>query len=96
MDLLNKKVIPFLHYERENLEPLKELIEKRNQLTKRYLKRAETEDTKITMPYDSEKLKYYKTGVFEESKNMQVFKYQTAFVNNQVCKESERVLSLMG
>ena len=44
----------------------------------------------------SEKLKYYKNGVLEESKNMFVFKYQVGFINNQVCTESERVLELMG
>ena len=96
MDLLNKKILPFLHFERQNLEPLKELTYTRNAFTRHYLKRAEHEESGSTQPYTSDKLKYYKTGVLEESKNITVLKYQTAFINHQLCAESQRVLELMG
>ena len=57
-------------------------------MTKRYLSRIDYENPNSKdqiQPYTNEKYRQFKTGVTEESKNINVFKYQTAYMNNQVC-----------
>jgi hypothetical protein len=48
------------------------------------------------MPYTSDKIKTYKIGVLQESKNILVMKYQTGFLSNQLCKEGNRVVESFG
>ena len=74
---------------------LKELIEDRNLLTRRYLKRIETESPIAEKSYTHERMKPFKVGVLEESKNIKVLQYQVGYLNNQMCTETERVFNLM-
>ena len=37
------------------------------------------------MPYASDKIKQFKVSVLQESKNILVLKYQTAYLSNQTC-----------
>ena len=56
-------------------------------MTKSFLKRVEYENPnpKDQLAYTNDKYRQFKTGITDESKNMLVFKYQTAYMNNQVC-----------
>lgn len=87
LDILSQKVLPFLRFEKENIRTLRQIVYTRNDFTKTYLKRAQYEKPGLTdnESYTSEKYKQHKTGIYEESKNMHVFKYQTAYLNSQVC-----------
>ena len=99
LDILNNKVMPFLRFEKENIGTLREVIYARNSMTKSDLKRSETEKASLNnqiQPYCSEKYRQYKTGISEESKSIVVHKYQTAYLNNQVCAESQRFFELLG
>ena len=48
------------------------------------------------MPFSSDKIKQFKNGVLEESKNILVLKYQAGFLSNQMCFEGFRVIETFG
>ena len=68
------------------------LVDVQQDFFKAYLKRSAYEAIDDKMPYTSDKIKTYKTGVLNESKNMLVFKYQAGFLSNQMCTEGYRVV----
>jgi hypothetical protein len=41
-------------------------------------------------------LKNQKAGILNESKNIKVMKYQTGYLNNQLCKEGKRIFESIG
>ena len=51
---------------------------------KNYLKKSAYEKEDGT-PYTSDKVKGYKCGVLEESKNFMVLKHQAGYLSNQMC-----------
>ena len=79
-------MVPFITYEKNNMAELNELINIQQLFFKTYLKRSAYEKIDDNMPYTSDKIKNYKLGVLQESKNMLVLKYQTGYLSNQLCE----------
>jgi hypothetical protein len=61
------------------------LIDIQQSFFKSYLKRSVVEKAEENMPYTSDKIKQFKVSVLQESKNILVLKYQTAYLSNQTC-----------
>ena len=54
---------PFVKYETENIKELSGLIELQQDFFKTYLKRSNYERIDEKMPYTSDKIKMYKSGI---------------------------------
>ena len=56
---------PFVKYERENIKELSELIELQQDFFKTYLKRSNSQKIDEKIPYTSDKIKMYKSGILQ-------------------------------
>ena len=78
-EIINKDILPFLKYEKENLKTSKELLDITNTFWHKYQKRSSIETQTSKDSYISTKYAEFKQGIEEESKNLTVLKYQAGF-----------------
>jgi hypothetical protein len=67
----------------------------RSDFTRSYLKCRENEKQTDNLEYMSERLKEFKTGITEESKNPTVLKYQCGYINNLMMTEAHHYYTLL-
>ena len=77
---MTEKMLPFMRYEKSNMQTLVPLIENCEHLTREYLSRAEGEREEEKTDYLSERLKEYKGEVLSGSSHIVVLKHQCGYL----------------
>lgn len=92
---LQEKILVYLRYEKENMGMFDPVLATRNELTRSYLKRKESERSSDNIEFLSERLKDSKVGVLEESSSITVLKYQCGYINSLLAEEGLRYFTLL-
>lgn len=88
---MKDKFLPFLKYEKLNINLFTPVMKEVSSLTEKYMKRLENEPESPSseQSYPRGEGTTFKEGVWEESENMHIFKYQIAYLNSQLLAQSQ-------